>query len=135
MQKTANYQLSQYEADDRVTREDFNADNAAIDAALSGKPTLVTGSYVGDGSLTRTISLGFTPKIIFLTQRGGTKEGAEGYLTNMGFALTGLAMYTSGGFNYPALAIVDGGFKVSQSTGYNNGTNASGGVYYYIAVK
>ena len=36
MKKTPNYQLSQYEATDRVTREAFNADNAVIDAALAG---------------------------------------------------------------------------------------------------
>jgi len=33
---TPNYNLNQWEADDRVQRTDFNADNAKIDAALSG---------------------------------------------------------------------------------------------------
>jgi len=32
---TSNYQLNQWEADDRVLRTDFNADNAKIEAALS----------------------------------------------------------------------------------------------------
>ena len=36
MQHTTNYQLNQYEADDRVTREALNADNAKIDSALAG---------------------------------------------------------------------------------------------------
>lgn len=56
MQHTTNYNLSQYEATDRVTRESFNADNAAIDAALksianisSGRPRLETWSYTGTG--------------------------------------------------------------------------------------
>lgn len=35
MNHTTNYNLNQWEAADRVTRADFNADNAAIDAALS----------------------------------------------------------------------------------------------------
>ena len=36
MNATTNYQLSQWGASDRVLRTDFNADNAKIDAALSG---------------------------------------------------------------------------------------------------
>lgn len=35
MKKTANYQLSQWEPSDRILREDFNADNAKVDAALA----------------------------------------------------------------------------------------------------
>lgn len=37
MTKTANYQLNQWEATDKLSRADFNADNAAIDAALAAK--------------------------------------------------------------------------------------------------
>ena len=33
---TPNYQLSQWERDDRILMEDFNADNAKIDAAIAG---------------------------------------------------------------------------------------------------
>ena len=36
MNATTNYQLSQWDASDRVLRTDFNADNAKIEAALSG---------------------------------------------------------------------------------------------------
>ncbi|NBI11727.1 hypothetical protein D1641_17310 [Colidextribacter sp. OB.20] len=36
MNATTNYQLNQWEASDRVLRTDFNADNAKIEAALSG---------------------------------------------------------------------------------------------------
>ena len=46
MKKTTNYALNQWEAEDRVTREAFNADNAAVDAALkavadAASPTLL----------------------------------------------------------------------------------------------
>ena len=37
MTKTEHYQLNQWDAVDPIRREDFNADNAAIDAVLSGK--------------------------------------------------------------------------------------------------
>lgn len=36
MNKTANYNLNQWDAEDKVQRADFNADNAKIDAALAG---------------------------------------------------------------------------------------------------
>ena len=51
--------------------DDFNADNAKIDAALAGKTELFTGSYTGDGTATRVIHLGFTPKAIVLTSSNG----------------------------------------------------------------
>ncbi|MGN1004408.1 MAG: hypothetical protein ACI4O5_06165 [Oscillospiraceae bacterium] len=35
MTKTENYQLNQWDAADPIRREDFNADNAALDAALN----------------------------------------------------------------------------------------------------
>ena len=37
MQQTANYQLNQWDGEDRIMRVDFNSDNAKIEAALSGK--------------------------------------------------------------------------------------------------
>ncbi|NBI10538.1 hypothetical protein D1641_11015 [Colidextribacter sp. OB.20] len=42
MNTTPNYQLSQWEAEDRVLRTDFNADNAKIEAALCGLEERVT---------------------------------------------------------------------------------------------
>ena len=69
MTHTTNYNLNQWEAGDRVTRADFNADNAAIDAALAalaGGAKLTTGSYVGDGTNGRVITLPFAPKAMFL---------------------------------------------------------------------
>ena len=38
MNYTQNYQLNQWEASDRVLREDFNSDNRKIDAALAAVP-------------------------------------------------------------------------------------------------
>ncbi|MCI9156244.1 MAG: hypothetical protein HFF44_04780 [Lawsonibacter sp.] len=60
--QTPNYQLSQWEKSDKVLMDDFNADNAKIDAALkaetdaraalaarSGNCQIWTTSYVGTG--------------------------------------------------------------------------------------
>ena len=65
MNKTANFQLTQWEKTDRIMMEDFNRDNAAIDAALKssadgvaalqtalascGNCKIVYGTYTGNG--------------------------------------------------------------------------------------
>ncbi|MGM9619558.1 MAG: hypothetical protein ACI3W8_07000 [Oscillospiraceae bacterium] len=93
---TPNYHLSQWEENDRILREDFNADNAAIEAALlavkseaaedlqamsqtlsaaigSGGKTarIVHGSYTGTGgygaSKRNSLTLDFKPLLVFLT--------------------------------------------------------------------
>ena len=43
MNQTTNYQLSQWEASDRILMSDFNNDNAKIDAALAGHDTALAG--------------------------------------------------------------------------------------------
>ena len=52
MKQTGNFQLSQWEMEDRIQMEDFNADNAKIDAALvkCGNSGVEMGSYVGTGA-------------------------------------------------------------------------------------
>ena len=55
MKHTEHYQLNQWEANDKVQRTDFNADNAKIDAALQSLKTgkgnckIITGQYRGNG--------------------------------------------------------------------------------------
>ena len=65
MNKTANFQLTQWEKTDRILMEDFNRDNAAIDTALKasadkaaalqtalascGNCKIVYGTYTGNG--------------------------------------------------------------------------------------
>ena len=59
MEQTTHYQLNQWAASDRIQREDFNADNAKIDAALAGLDAAVAtlgncrvqySTYAGTGS-------------------------------------------------------------------------------------
>ncbi len=66
---TEHYSLSQWEAEDKVLRTDFNEDNEKIDGALKG----LTQSrncqfhcitYKGDGQLSRTLS--FPKRPVFL---------------------------------------------------------------------
>ena len=69
MNKTANFQLTQWEKTDRIMMEDFNRDNAAIDTALKGSADkaaalqtalascgnckIVYGTYTGTGKYGR----------------------------------------------------------------------------------
>ena len=41
MQKTTHYQLNQWDGEDRILRMDFNADNAAVDAALHSNASAI----------------------------------------------------------------------------------------------
>ena len=76
MTKTEHYQLNQWDAADRVLREDFNSDNQKIDAALAqlqntkGNCQLVTGSYTGTGtygsSHKNTLTFSKAPLLLFI---------------------------------------------------------------------
>ena len=57
MKQTDQYKLNQWDPTDRILREDFNADNLKLDAALAGKIgkmkvlwTLPRGSHFGGGT-------------------------------------------------------------------------------------
>ena len=88
MTKTTNYQLNQWAKPDRVMMDDFNADNAKIDAALKanadailppdpaaacGTCRIVYGSYVGNGqygsSNPKTLTFDGTPLFVALSGR------------------------------------------------------------------
>ena len=68
MTKTTNYQLNQWAKSDRIMMDDFNADNAKIDAALKavadGGAKLAVGTYTGTGNSTdTTVTVGFFGKV------------------------------------------------------------------------
>ena len=71
MNQTNNYQLSQWDPEDRILRTDFNSDNAKIDEALAekGNCRLFIGSYVGTG--TKEQSFTFPAKPYFAIVLGG----------------------------------------------------------------
>ena len=146
---TANYNLCQWEATDQVLRTDFNQDNAKIDAALKGLsdsvPVIATGGYTGNGSATRTISLGFTPKALVLcSEEGITYDGMTTGYTRLcgGLALDGYPLRLEHGSLgnesfHTAVQIVSGGFMVYEAQLANNhnvACNTSGVRYHYLAI-
>ena len=138
MTKTTNYQLNQWDATDRVLREDFNSDNRKIDAALGEMPHFVIGTYTGDGAETRTIPLDFTPKALYVVASDG-----------MAFRYSGGTSQLCGGLVFPEvpakdtyrqrtfLEICEGGFRVACNVDYSIYlyTNQENIVYHYIAWK
>ena len=93
MQKTTNYQLNQWDKTDRIMMEDFNADNAKIDAALHETVQqmaemavnglkIATGTYTGDGtygeSNANSITLPFVPKLVLIQHPTILYDGERG---------------------------------------------------------
>ena len=72
MNYTENYQLPQWEENDRILMADFNEAMGNIEAGLTAKGDcrIVAGSYVGTGkygpSNRNTLTFGFAPQVIFL---------------------------------------------------------------------
>ena len=135
---TNNYQLHQWEPGDNFLREDFNHDFAKIDTALGGKSEIVCGSYVGDGTEDRLISLGFTPKaVLVMGEDGATRMTYQLY---GGLALSGAPAFLNLGSDgkFTVLAVAEGGFLVTQKTAsaaYAICTNTNRHEYRYLALK
>lgn len=93
----------------------------------------VTGSYTGDETETKNITLGFQPKAVLVAHNGGvtaTWAGAQP-TTYGGLALQGKPVTTGG---HTALEVTDTGFAVHRPSGFDYvRTNRGGDTYYYIA--
>ena len=135
---TPNYQLSQWVRSDKVLMEDFNTDNAKIDAALKAEADVrsaavsaleqkvnavplqrfASGTYTGNGQASRLIRLGFRPVIVFVWEGTGMVSClADGHHPAI---YGGIATYRA---SNPALSIAEDGFIVRYVV-------ASGGPFY-----
>ena len=145
--QTTNYKLNQWAAEDQVIRTEFNEDNAKIDEALgkmatkedvASKAELVVGNYTGNGASSRTISLGFRPKAVYVCKNDGTTKD----ITNTayewhygGLAVDGASLVVGG---KTILSVASKGFTVYRDTPETSVqvlTNVSGVVYHYFAIK
>lgn len=137
--QTTNYGLNQWAAEDKVVRTEFNGDNTKLDIVLAeisaALSKIVTGTYTGNGAASRTISLGFTPRAIYVCSESGTVYDGNGNYYYGGLALTGHPAQGEAGPN--TVEIASGGFKVNYSISNTKArvmTNAAGYVFYYIAL-
>lgn len=136
--QTEHFGLNQWNAEDKVLREEFNHDNAKIDEMLKTIPQLVFGTYTGDGQATRTIELGFTPSALYVVASDG-----------MSFREYNGSSQFCGGLVFhgePALdtfkkrmilEICENGFRVAYNVDYSFYlfTNQPDMKYHYIALR
>lgn len=108
LQQTSNYQLSQWDAEDRIQREDFNSDNAKVDAALKaqaetvadlealcagfGNCRIVYGSYTGSGlygaSNPNILTFDGKPLLLAIMPSSNVGNSAKGFLAVRGSSFT-----------------------------------------------
>ena len=135
MQRTQNYNLCQWEAEDRIMRSDFNADNQKIDAALAEKARIATGTYTGTGEYgagnPNTLTFDFVPKVLFMTSCYTNREGTVGWLNGQ------YRCIIENDANAKTVFVTWDGRTVSWYTTENNAMyqfNESGRTYQYIAI-
>lgn len=140
MNQTSNYQLNQWDAEDRIMREDFNADNAKIDAALA--------------EMAETVAKTGNCKIVYGSYTGNDMYGAYGGQKTLTFNGTPLAIFVGGNYQFFAVKGIGRAmaFQPSQQSTaeyltwgentvswYNTESafhqlNASGTTYHYIVL-
>lgn len=131
--KTQNYQLHSWVPGDKFLRAEMNENFTKLDTASR----VSTGTYTGDGQADRTISLGFTPKLVLvIDQDGRLRQTNDSY---GGLTVPGVpALYTYGSNGYEAVAVVEGGFRVHNKAAVSSlwvRTNSTGQNYCYLAVR
>ena len=132
--QTEHYSLNQWQPEDQVLREEFNQDNAKIDAAL---PRFITGSYVGTGEteITKHYSLGSRPKMVIVR----TENTYSGNTYDRGLLLTEAAciFFNSNGtyMREPGNpgGIEDDGFYIYHDDVTNTSLNRQGVLQHYWA--
>ena len=128
MEHTSNYNLSQWAGEDRILREDFNADNAKIEAALAnaGNCKIKVGSYVGTGAFGKqtpnTVVFNEKPVLVFISGP---------------LSMTALHGSPNGSLNSGSTATVswqDNSISWYSVQSVANQLNVSGTTYYYVAL-
>ena len=106
-----------------------------MQSQINAKCEIIYGSYTGDGTAERTISLGRTPKALILCKNEGIMFDSTSTIYG-GVALPNYPVYSNGA-KHDAAAIVNGGFKVYTYSVNNRMlvcTNGNTAVYHYIAM-
>lgn len=155
MNKTANFQLTQWEKTDRIMMEDFNRDNAAIDTALksnadkaaalqttlagAGNCEIVYGSYTGNGQYgsgqPNTLNFAHKPVFVCVQQKTNPDTSTEYALRMIRDSVWAngtednytYSQIVTWGANSVSWYSVDPNFAAQQF-------NESGKIYQYIAL-
>lgn len=138
MNQTANYQLNQWAASDRIQMTDFNSDNQKIDAALGSMVKIASGTYTGAGTYgsgnKNTLTFDFAPKIVLIAANTTSCGGAGTILIRGQTKSAGL------GANYNDYSLkLTVAWNDKTLSWYSSDTadrqlNTSGTTYHYIAL-
>ncbi len=141
--QTPNYSLSQWLRDDRVLMEDFNADNAKIDAALKehagqlarlpfcGNCQIYTQTYTGTGTFgednPKSLYFSYPPKLVVIV-------GPNGIFMIMVHGSPHALFPNSSPPPYNMCITWNGNYVSWFGNHVNSQMNASGAAYYVVAL-
>ena len=99
MNQTSNYQLSQWDPDDRILRTDFNEDNAKIDAALQASADAVSAEASARASAISSLTTKLNKKgnvRVEIQTYEGTGYGGEEYPCSLTFSARPVLFFIGG---------------------------------------
>ena len=118
--KTPKLGLNQWEPGDSVLREDFNGDNAKLEAGINlSMDYMRVERYVGDGIADRFFHLGFKPRFLILTGMIGASYPMTFFCTNIvnsGISATNVYLFSDNGQYHELTA---DGFLLKHGSGLN----------------
>ena len=127
-------------AADRTVDEALSYSFSALMGYAGAKATVVTGTYVGDGAESQTISLGFTPRVLIIAGKDYTSSSVSNSTTRVPILFTTERSPIKQADLYGPLGeIIDCGFKVYYSSENSSGKgyrylNNRNTTWYYIAI-
>jgi hypothetical protein len=96
---------------------------------------ITTGTYTGNGAASKTITLGFRPKMLVIKGVGGTYQAQTIAIDGIPDGSTQLRCYHGSCYGSDNIVkIIDTGFTGSGS-GNDSGFNYTGATYYYFAIR
>jgi len=129
--QTEHIGLNQWELTDDVRMEDFNADNAKIDAALAGAPHVAVGHYAGDGTFGKesptVLTVDFPAKFVMIwaDDIGNLLVATRGGIGKM---------FVGNSSSIVTTAWEGNSLYITHTTNVQAQMNQSGTDYYYFAI-
>ena len=124
---------AKYEANTAVTTHN-NSSSAHTALFEAAKP--VAGIYTGNGGLSQTINLGFTPSAVLVEHPHGYRVSA-GVSNPQGISTGGLAIngYPATEIGARVIEVVSNGFTIRANGTNDHNLNVNGQKNYYVAFK
>lgn len=137
-----NFQTIDTALGQKANQSDLSANISSVQSSVNNQLSSITsaisslqsrlevrvGSYVGDGTVNRTVIIGFTPEGVFVEHSGGQRLSS-------GTRYGGLALWNKPcqGYNNNVVEATIAGFVVTKEG--STSSNEKDTVYYYVAFK